>query len=149
MTNVLSIHAVHQGGMRVVAGSDKHQVVMDYPRQPEDAAEGLTPLQMLLASLAGCSASTVSLLLKKMNQPFTGLEVEARAFRRHEHPTVLTEISLEFLVKGSGVAPESVAQALKASEERLCPVWNMLKCGTPIKASFSIVEDPVAAHAMH
>ena len=142
MTTELSIHAVHQGGMRVLAGSGRHQVLMDYPMQPGEAAEGLTPLQMLLASLAACSANSVSALLKKMNQPVAGLEVAAHALRSQEHPTVLTAISLEFHVYGPGVDRETVARSLKLSEERLCPVWNMLKGGTPIKASFRIDDHP-------
>jgi uncharacterized OsmC-like protein len=77
------------------------------------------------------------LILKKMNQAVKGLKVEAHATRRREHPTVLTEISLEFTVKGP-VVPDAVARAIKASEERLCPVWNMLKGNTPIRASFHV-----------
>src|ERR1039457_3924519 len=142
MTTELFVHAIHQGGMRVLASTQNHQVLMDYPLQPGDAGEGLTPLQMLLASLAACSANSVMVLLKKMNQPIAGLEVEARGLRQQEHPTLLTEISLEFLVKGSSVAPEAVAPALKLSEEKICPVWNMLKGGTRITATFRVVEQP-------
>jgi putative redox protein len=144
MTTELSVHAVHQGGMRVLAGTANHKVVMDYPLQPGATGEGLTPLQMLLASLAACSANSVMLILKKMNQPVAGLEVEAHGLRRQEHPAVLTGISLEFLVKGSGVAPEAVARSLKLSEEQICPVWNMLKGKTPITTSVRIVEIPAA-----
>jgi putative redox protein len=148
MTTQLSIHAVQQGGMRVTADDGVHQVVMDYPLQAGVAGDGLTPLQMLLASLAACSANSVLLVLKRrLEQPVAGLEVEARAVRRQAHPTVLTEISLEFIVKGAGVKPEAVVQAIRVSEEQLCPVWNMLKGGTRIAASFRIVED--AATTIH
>jgi putative redox protein len=142
MTTELSVHAVHQGGMRVLAGTASHKVLMDYPLQPGATGEGLTPLQMLLASLAACSANSVMLILKKMNQPIAGLEVEAHGLRRQVHPTVLTGISLEFLVTGSGVDPAAVARALKLSEEQICPVWNMLKGKTPITTSLRIVEVP-------
>ena len=140
MTTELSVHAVHQGGMRVLAGTSSHKVLMDYPLQAGETGKGLTPLQMLLASLAACAANSVALLLKKMNQPVTGLEVDAHGLRRQEHPTVLTGISLDFLIKGSGIDPEAVARALKLSEEQICPVWNMLKGRTPITTSVQIVE---------
>jgi len=143
MKTELSIHAVHQGGMRVLAGTASHKVLMDYPLQPGETGEGLTPLQMLLASLAACSANSVMVILKKMNQPVTGLEVEAHGLRREEHPTVMTGISLEFLVKGSGVDPDAVARSLKLSEEKICPVWNMLKGKTPITTSLRIVDAPI------
>ena len=137
----LSVHAVHQGGMRVLAGTASHKVLMDYPLQPGDVGEGLTPLQMLLASLAACAANSVVLLLKKMNQPVSGLEVNAHGLRRQEHPTVLTGISLDFTIKGA-VDREAVARALKLSEEQICPVWYMLKSKTPITTSVQIVEAP-------
>jgi putative redox protein len=95
---------------------------------------------MILTSLAVCAGGTLSLLLERMKQPFTGLMVEARGQRRDEHPTILTEISLEFVIAGAGTDPERVAQALKVAEEQLRPVWAMLKPGTPIMAAFEIVE---------
>jgi putative redox protein len=141
MMTEFSIRAVHRGGMRVTAGDHLHQITMDYPFAAEQKAAGLTPLQMLLASLAACSINSVmAVLQRRLNQPVTGLEVDAHALRKHEHPTVLTEIQLDFLVKGAGVDPS----ALKLSEEQLCPVWNMLKRSTPIRASFRLIEEPVA-----
>lgn len=146
MTSELQLHATHQGGMRVQVDDGVHQVMMDYPIRQEESTAGLTPLQMLLASLAACSANAVmAVLQRRLNQPVTGLEIEAHAVRSQEHPTVLTEISLDFLVKGSGVDPAAVSLALKSSEEQLCPVWNMLKGTTPIHASFRLVEERVAS----
>jgi len=146
MTTELSIRAVYQGGMRVLAGDGIHEVVMDYPIGQGETTAGLTPLQMLLASLAACSVNSVmAVLQRRLSQPVTGLEIEAHAVRKHEHPTVLTEIELEFLVHGAGVDPTAVSLALKMSEEQLCPVWNMLKASTPIRASFRLIEEPVLA----
>jgi putative redox protein len=95
---------------------------------------------MLLTSLAVCAGSTVSLVLERMKQPFSGMTVEARGTRRDEHPTVLTDIALEFVVTGTGVETERVAQALDVAEKQLCPVWAMLKPGTPISTSFRVIE---------
>src|SRR5579872_668286 len=125
MKTELSVRAVHQGGMRVLATDGQFDVLMDYPIQADESTSGPTPLTMLLASLAACSVNSVAMILKKMQQPLLGLEVEARGVRKTEHPTLLTDISLEFTVQG-GVDPAAVAHALKLSEERLCPVWNML-----------------------
>jgi putative redox protein len=103
---------------------------------------------MLLASLAACSLNSVVVILKKMQQPLADLEVVARGLRSTEHPMLLTDISLEFTVKG-GVDPAAMAHALKLSEERLCPVWNILKAGTAIKAGIHMQQEnePAAAHA--
>ena len=141
MSTALSVHAVHQGAMCVLAKNGTHEVVMDYPLQAGEKCAGFTPLQMLLASLAACSLNSLMVVLKRrMNQPVTGIEVDVRALRAEQHPTVLTEIALDFEVKGIGVTADAVATALRISEEQLCPVWNMLKGGTPITATFRIVE---------
>jgi putative redox protein len=144
----LSVRGVHRGGMRVYASDGEFHVSMDYPQQEGEITTGPTPLTMLLASLAACSLNSVVVVLKKMQQPLEGLGVEVRGARRTEHPTLLTDISLEFTVKGA-VDPTAMAHALKLSEERLCPVWNMLKGSTAIKAGFNMQPEiePATAQA--
>ena len=140
MPQELSVSAVRESGMCFTASTGEHSVCLDYPLVP-GATAGPTPLQMLLASLAVCAGSALGLLLERMKQPFTGLVVEARGKRRDEHPTVITEIALEFVITGAETQPDRVAHALKVAEEQLCPVWAMLKGCTPITASFRIVEE--------
>ena len=137
MPSELSVHAVSLGGMKVDATAGEHRVHMDYPLTPTEVPAGFTPMQLLLASVAGCGGSTVALLLCKMNQPLTGLEVNACGTRRDEHPTVFTEIRVEFVVRGS-VDPAAVEHAIAKAEE-ICPVWAMIS-GTPLKTYYKILE---------
>ena len=135
------VHAVHEGGMRITAGDGEHSITMDYPMPGADAdLAGITPLKTLLASLAGCSGNALAVLLAKMRQPVSGIEVDVRAVRRDAHPTVYTEIALEFLVRGDGVDPAAVERAVAAAEEQICPVWAMLKPGTPIVATCRVLQ---------
>ncbi len=139
MVSELSVHAVHLDEMRVLAESGSRKVLTDYPLTQGQPIEGLTSLELLLASLATCATNSVLALLKrKMKQSVTGLDVYARGLRREEHPTVLTEISLEFVISGK-VDPEAVRKSLRISADQLCPVWNMLKGTTPINATFRII----------
>jgi putative redox protein len=80
-----------------------------------------------LASLAGCAGGTLALLLSRMKRPLQGLEVNARGKRSDEHPTVFTEITLEFVFRGSGLESAAVERALAQARDQLCPVWAMLK----------------------
>jgi putative redox protein len=98
----------------------------------------MTPLRLLLASLAGCSGSSIAVLLRRDGQPLDRVEVRARGRRRDEHPTVITDIDLEFTVFGD-VDPARVEHALRLSESTICPVWAMVKAGTPISSSFTVV----------
>ena len=139
MPSELSVHAVQQGPMEFAIGDGEHEVTIDYPLPgSEGELRGMTPLRLLLASLAGCSGSSVAALLRRDGQPVTGVEVTARGQRRDEHPTVISSIELEFVVKGA-VDPARVEHALKLSEAQICPVWAMLKTGTPISSSYRVV----------
>lgn len=135
MPQELSVHAVSLGGMKVEAAAGDHLVRMDYPLAPGEVPAGFTPMQLLLASVAGCGGSTVALLLDKMKQPLEGLEVNASGTRRDEHPTVFTEVRVEFVVRGK-VEPDAVERAIKKAEE-ICPVWAMIS-GTSLKTSYRI-----------
>lgn len=134
MPTELHVRAVHAGGMKMVVTNGHHEVVADHPLQPHETVEGLKPLELLLGSLAACSGSVVALLLQRMQQPVVGLEVDVRGARRDEHPTVVTHISMEFRVRGAGVSPAAVEQAIGQAREKLAPVWAMLKESTTIEA---------------
>lgn len=82
MSTVLSVRAVHQGGMPVCASTGAHEVLMDYALRLDEPCAGFTPLQMLLASLAACSVNSLMVVLRRrLDQPVTGIEVDVRALR--------------------------------------------------------------------
>ena len=138
MTTNLSIHATHQGGLRVLAGNGAHEVLTDYALPGGGPAAGLTSLELLLASLATCSANGVAALLKRDGLVPDVLEVRASGQRREIHPTVLESIHLDFEAAGPGLTAEIVERALELAEKRLCPVWVMVAAGTPITWSLKM-----------
>ena len=133
MRTDLSVRAVHIGDMRVDVHIREHVLPMDYP-----ASKGAcTPLELLLASLAACAGNTLNLVLcRKMGARVASLQVEARAQRREEHPTVLTAIELVYHLRGEGLGQEMVERALRIAEDQLCPVLAMLRPGTEICSSW-------------
>lgn len=122
------------------ATNGPYTVTTDYPVTPTSQVAGFKPMELLLASLAACAGSVVASLLRRLNQPVAGVEVDARGDRRDEHPTVFTKIALEFVVRGEGIDPAAVERAI-AHADRLCPVMAMLTPGTPVTTSFRIVAE--------
>src|ERR1035438_3869058 len=107
MRSDLSVRAVHLGDMRIDVRVREHVLPMDYP-----AVQGKnpTPLEVLLASLAACAGNTLSLVLRrKMGAKVDSLEIEARAERREEHPTVLTAIELAYHLRGEALSADEVS----------------------------------------
>jgi uncharacterized OsmC-like protein len=136
MRTDLSARAVHLGDMRVDVHVREHVLKMDYP-----AAEGRDPtsLEALLASLAGCAANTLYLVLcRKLGAKVSSLEVEARAERRAEHPTILTAIELVYHLRGEALDAAMVERAVRFAEDQLCPVTAMLRPGTQITSSWQL-----------
>jgi putative redox protein len=122
------------GDMRVDVHVREHVLAMDYPAE---AGRKPTPLEVLLASLAGCAANTIHLVIcKKMGAAVDSIEVEVRAERRAEHPTVLTEIEVVYHLGGEALDPQTVDRAMRIAEDQLCPVLNMLRPGTSIRSSW-------------
>jgi putative redox protein len=128
-----------QGKMQLKGkGHTDHEVQIDYiPPFGED--NGFTPLELLMVSLASCSGHTTQLLLKKMGKTIEQLEVLAHGTRRMgEHPTIITDIDLQFNLKGDKLDAPSVENAIKMSEKEFSPVWAMLKNNVTISWNYSI-----------
>ncbi len=134
MSTELSVRAVHEGGMRMSVGNGSHSVLTDYPLEAGQQLAGLTPMELLLASLACCCGSVVALLLARAGQSAGGVEIHVRGRRRDEHPMVFTQINLDVLVRDPELTAAAVERAL-AHAEAVCPVWAMLKPATPIVKS--------------
>jgi putative redox protein len=120
--------------MRFHVTAGLHGLETDYPLRAEEVGNGPRPLELLLGSLASCAGGSVVALMRRAGRPLGRLKVSARGQRRTEHPTVFTEIALEFIVCGK-TDLEAVTRAVEQSESEICPVWAMLKAGTSITTS--------------
>jgi putative redox protein len=143
MASEIRAEAVFKGGMRFegVSHASGKTVALDFvPAGLSSKPDGFTPVELMLTSLAACSGQVVVGLLKKMGQDVRGLTVRASGVKRDAHPMVLASAELVFELHGVNLDPSSVERAVFLSEDRYCPVWNMLKAGVPITSSFKIFE---------
>ena len=148
MTTQLSAYVSPQDGLRFV-GTDRagYTVHMD-ATATEGGGTAPTPMELLLISLAGCSAMDVIAILRKKRQPIEHLEVRVHGRRRDEHPTVFTAIDLEYIIHGADVDPVAVGRAIDLSRDRYCPIWAMLGTSVAITAEFRIMSgEPVLTPA--
>jgi len=84
-----------------------------------------SPMELVLISLCGCTASDVVGILRKKREPFTGLEVTAKAERADGYPAVYTSIQLTYIVRGQ-VSKKAMEDAVRLSKEKYCSVSAML-----------------------
>jgi putative redox protein len=99
---------------------------MEGPPDLGGTSDGLRPMETLLASLAGCSAVDVVMILGKQKEPLEGLSVEVEAERADAIPAVFTKIHLRFVLKGP-VAENKARRAVALSAEKYCSVSKMLE----------------------
>jgi putative redox protein len=111
-----------------------------------DAAGGPTPVDVLLASLAGCTAMDVVSILRKKRQSATSYEIEVRGDRSEEHPRVFTSIRVDHRVRG-GVEPEALRRSIELSATTYCPVSAMLSAVARIEHRYHLVDDAGVEHA--
>ena len=71
-----------------------------------DNKVGGSPMEFLLAGVAGCTAVDIVLILQKQRQPVSGVEVEVHGVRAETKPKVYTEIDLLYIVRGNQVDPQ-------------------------------------------
>ena len=96
-----------------------------------------TPVELLLAGLAGCSAIDVDLIAGKRAQP-ESFRVRASGTKvRDEHGNHLTGLTVTFdLVYPEGEAGDAaravVPRSLEQTRDRLCTVSRTVALGTPV-----------------
>jgi putative redox protein len=94
------------------------------------------------AALGGCTAMDVISILRKKRQPVTGYEVEVFAERRtDQHPRIFTRMEIIHRVRGRGINPATVAEAIELSDTKYCAVHAMLEHTVAITSRFEITEE--------
>jgi putative redox protein len=127
--------AVWVNNHRFVAESDSsHAIVVD-----GDHATGNTPMELVLIGLCGCTGYDVASILQKKREPFTRLEVRAKAERAEQPPKVYTAIKLVYKIGGK-VSRKAVEDAVRLSKEKYCSVSAMLEKTAKITAEIEIHE---------
>ena len=99
---------------------------------------GVTPMEMLLLGLAGCTGIDVVHILRKKRQPLRDLRVQVRARRADNHPKVYTEIELTYLLVGDGLKESAVKHAISLSENKFCSATAMLGKTATIRSTYRI-----------
>jgi putative redox protein len=101
---------------------------------------GLSPMELVLAALGGCTGIDVASILEKKRQPLKKLRLQVRGKRAGTNPRKYTEIEVKYLLWGDGLDEEAVKQAIALSEEKYCSVSAMLKVSVTLRLSYQIME---------
>ncbi len=105
-----------------------------------DYGEGsaVSPMELLLISLAACSALATISILTRMTQGLRGVAVEVEGTTVDGYPKVFTDIELRYTFSGVGLKAQSIERALELMEEKYCPVSTMLGRAATLRYTWQI-----------
>ena len=98
-----------------------------------DARNAPSPFDVLLASLASCSAIDVVTILQKQRTPVKALCVTIEAQRIDAIPRRLASAILHFAITAPGTTSAKVARAVELSITKYCSVRSSLSADVPVK----------------
>jgi putative redox protein len=104
-----------------------------------DEIPGISPMELILVGLAGCTGVDIVDILTKKRQPLTALKVIVRGKKAEDFPKIYTEIEVSYLIWGEGIDPKAVERAIQLSEEKYCSVSAMLRQSAQIRTSYQIL----------
>lgn len=112
-----------------------------FPMHAPADAHGGTPMDYLLAGVAGCTAMDVISILQKKRQHVTELEVHIEGTQAETPPNVYTKAHITYVVRGENINPAAVEQAIELSETKYCSASVMFqRSGTQVTTDYRIEE---------
>ena len=88
----------------------------------------VSPMQLVLSAVGGCSGIDVVMLLRKQRQDLQDIRIAVNGTRRDEEPRTFTAIHVDYTLVGD-IDDKKAERACRLSMEKLCSVSLMLKAG--------------------
>ncbi|ANY67002.1 OsmC family protein [Paenibacillus algorifonticola] len=107
-------------------GPSGYSVGMDATAAYGGDGQGATPMELLLAGLAGCIGIDITMIMDAFLGSITSIEIDAEGTRKEEMPKGFTAIDLIFKVNGD-VPDYRIWKAIELGKEKYCAVSDSLK----------------------
>ena len=116
-------------GFKARAGN--HEMILDTAAEIGGNDQGFRPMELMLISLAGCSAIDIVHILNKGKHAIRSYTATVEAERRDELPQIFSTIDMIITVDTD--APDTVLErAVKLTREKYCSVYAVLEASSPV-----------------
>lgn len=136
----MELNVNYLGNVRFEAEARGHRIICDQPLDNDGDNQGMTPPELLLASLATCAAFYAVQYLKTRNLPGEGLKVKASA-EKAKNPARMDGFVID--VEVPGLTDPHHLEGVRRSADR-CLIKNTLKVPPSIRLTVNGVEAAVA-----
>lgn len=115
-----------------------NSIIMDGAESIGGHNSGMSPMQLLLAAVGGCSAIDVLLILKKQKQTVTAFEVSVTGDRETiADYSLFRHINLHYTITGT-VDAAKAKRAIELSLDKYCSVAKTLEPTARIGFTFEV-----------
>jgi putative redox protein len=132
----IQAHLKWTDGLQFVArAGNSPAVVLD----STEGGSGVSPMQMVLIGVAGCTAIDVIMIMKKKRANIARFEVNVTGEMEESYPKRYTLIHIEYVLYGKDIKPKGVEQAIELSEKKFCSARASLNA--EFEHTYRIVEE--------
>ena len=131
----IQAHLKWTDGLQFVARAGQGPAVII---DSSEGGSGVSPMQMVLIGIAGCTAIDVIMIMKKKRANITRFEVNIVGENAESHPKRYTHIQIEYVLYGKNIKPKGVEQAIELSEEKFCSA--MASLNAEFEHTYRIIE---------
>jgi len=130
-----------QGMQVAIETGTGHALVVDSDKEEFGGRNtGPKAIELMAASIAGCTILDVVSILRKMQQKVTALSVKVETLDAEDHPKRFLQVQVSYSVTGFGLEEAKVKRAIELSETRYCPAMATVRPGAEIVSSYEIAE---------
>lgn len=102
------------------------------------SARGWRPMELLLASLAGCSVIDIISVLKKQRQDVKDIKIDVSGTKRDGIPSPYETINVHFTVSGQ-VKETKMEKAIELTKGKYCSVYFSLHPEIVVSYTYDII----------
>ena len=123
----VSLERINEDYLFEVSNSEGKSVLLDNKSKTHGEVQGISPMELLLMGIAGCSSIDIIAILDKQKINPISLKMDVKG-HRHENqvPALFYQIDINIYLEGS-FSPEKAKRAAKLSFEKYCSVSKTLE----------------------
>jgi putative redox protein len=102
---------------------------------------GMSPTELMLAGIGGCTAWDVVEILRKQRQPVRGVDALVAGEQAEAAPWPFIRIRITFVVRGRGVSLQAVERAVKLSMDKYCSAVATVRGVAAVETAIELVNE--------
>ncbi|GHH99130.1 OsmC family protein [Neobacillus kokaensis] len=119
-------------------GVTNHETIYGILPISSDDSKGYRPFELLVSSIVGCSSGVLYKILEKKRMKVEAIRIQSNVERKKEEANKVTEISLHYIIEGTGLKEEQIKKSIEMAFKN-CAMVQSVKDSIKISESFEVI----------